>query len=277
MLVAPRHLRRRAALRRRHDHAGDLGARRRRGPRGRRRRLLAALRRADHGRDPGRAVPASSSTARTGSAGCSARSWCSGSSRSRLLGVVLDRRARRSCSARSIPRHARQLLRAQRLAGFVVLGAVFLVVTGGEALYADMGHFGRARSGWPGSRSCCRRCCSTTSARARCSCDRTATRAAAVLPAGAGVGAATRWSASPPRAAIIASQALISGAFSLTRQAIQLGYAPRLDIEHTSSREMGQIYVPQVNWVLMVATIADRRSASARRARWPRPTASPSR
>jgi KUP system potassium uptake protein len=57
-------------------------------------------------------------------------------------------------------------------------------------------------------------------------------------------------------AAIIASQALISGAFSLTRQAIQLGYAPRLDIEHTSSHEVGQVYVPQVNWALMLATIA---------------------
>ena len=56
-------------------------------------------------------------------------------------------------------------------------------------------------------------------------------------------------------AAIIASQALISGAFSLTQQAIQLGYVPRLDIEHTSSSAMGQIYVPQVNWALMVATI----------------------
>src|SRR5256714_8574731 len=56
-------------------------------------------------------------------------------------------------------------------------------------------------------------------------------------------------------AAIIASQASISGAFSLTQQALQLAYAPRLDIEHTSSHEMGQIYVPQVNWALMVSTI----------------------
>src|SRR6185436_17649624 len=56
-------------------------------------------------------------------------------------------------------------------------------------------------------------------------------------------------------AAIIASQALISGAFSLTRQAIQLGYAPRLTVEHTSSWEMGQIYVPQVNWFLAICTI----------------------
>ena len=57
-------------------------------------------------------------------------------------------------------------------------------------------------------------------------------------------------------AAIIASQALISGAFSLTQQAVQLGYSPRLDIDHTSSHHMGQIYVPQVNWALMVGTIA---------------------
>src|SRR5678815_641850 len=56
-------------------------------------------------------------------------------------------------------------------------------------------------------------------------------------------------------AAIIASQALISGAFSLTRQAIQLGYAPRLDVEHTSSHEMGQVYVPQVNAALALGTI----------------------
>ncbi len=56
-------------------------------------------------------------------------------------------------------------------------------------------------------------------------------------------------------AAIIASQALISGAFSLTRQAIQLGYAPRLDIQHTSSMAMGQVYVPQVNWFLAICTV----------------------
>ena len=75
-------------------------------------------------------------------------------------------------------------------------------------------------------------------------------------------------------AAIIASQALISGAFSLTRQAIQLGYAPRLDIAHTSSLEMGQVYVPQVNWGMAVATILHRPSASGRRASSRRPTAS---
>jgi KUP system potassium uptake protein len=152
------------------------------------------------------------------------------------------------------PIHAIRYFRAHGLPGFAVLGAVFLAVTGGEALYADMGHFGKRpiRIAW----------------------------FALVLPAlvlnyfGQGAlllidGAAAKqpffllvpsWALFPlvglaTLAAIIASQALISGAFSLTQQAIQLGYAPRLDIEHTSSHEMGQVYVPQVNWALMVATI----------------------
>ncbi len=152
------------------------------------------------------------------------------------------------------PRHAIWFFGENGFAGFAVLGAVFLVVTGGEALYADMGHFGRRpiRLAW----------------------------FALVLPAlllnYLGQGAlillnpdaarqpfflmAPSWALIPlvmiaTAAAVIASQALISGSFSLTRQAIQLGYAPRLDVEHTSAREMGQIYVPQVNWALMVATI----------------------
>ena len=135
-----------------------------------------------------------------------------------------------------------------------MLGAVFLVVTGGEALYADMGHFGKRpiRFAW----------------------------FTLVLPALLlnyfGQGAlllsnpaaaeqpffllAPGWALLPlvvlaTAAAIIASQALISGAFSLTQQAIQLGYCPRLDIDHTSHHEMGQVYVPQVNWALMVSTI----------------------
>jgi KUP system potassium uptake protein len=153
------------------------------------------------------------------------------------------------------PRHAVTFFRAHGWHGFAVLGAVFLVVTGGEALYADMGHFGRRpiRVAW----------------------------FALVLPALLlnyfGQGAlllinpkaaeqpffllAPEWALLPlvglaTAAAIIASQALISGAFSLTRQAIQLGYCPRLDIEHTSSHEIGQVYVPQVNWALMMSTIA---------------------
>jgi KUP system potassium uptake protein len=152
------------------------------------------------------------------------------------------------------PRRAVRFFVSNGLHGFAVLGAVFLAVTGGEALYADMGHFGRRpiRLAW----------------------------FALVLPALMlnyfGQGAlllvnpraasqpfylmAPSWALLPlvalaTMAAIIASQALISGAFSLTRQAIQLGYAPRLDIAHTSSREIGQVYVPQVNWFLAVSTI----------------------
>jgi len=152
------------------------------------------------------------------------------------------------------PVHAVRYFRAHGLPGIAVLGAVFLAVTGGEALYADMGHFGKKpiRLAW----------------------------FSLVLPAlvlnyfGQGAllllnGEAARqpffllapsWALFPlvalaTAAAIIASQALISGAFSLTQQAIQLGYAPRLDIEHTSSHEMGQVYVPQVNWALMISTI----------------------
>ena len=152
------------------------------------------------------------------------------------------------------PRHGFTYFRQHGLPGVAVLGAVFLAVTGGEAIYADMGHFGKTpiRIAW----------------------------FALVLPAlvlnylGQGAllltdAAAARlpffllapeWALFPlvaiaTAAAIIASQALISGAFSLTQQAIQLGYAPRLNIEHTSSHEIGQVYVPQVNFALMVSTV----------------------
>jgi KUP system potassium uptake protein len=139
--------------------------------------------------------------------------------------------------------------------GFLALGAVFLAVTGGEALYADMGHFGRGpiRLGW----------------------------FAVVLPAllfnYLGQGAlllhdptaiespfyrlAPSWFTLPlvvlaTAATVIASQALISGVFSLTMQAIQMGYLPRLRIFHTSSSSSGQIYLPAVNRALMIACIA---------------------
>ncbi len=138
--------------------------------------------------------------------------------------------------------------------GFFLLGAVFLAVTGSEALYADMGHFGRTaiRIGW----------------------------FSLVLPSlvlnyfgqGAHVlaepsaaenpfyGLAPGWTLYPmlvlaTMAAVIASQALISGVFSVTRQAMQLGYWPRLRVLHTSAHEEGQIYIPEMNYLLLVGCI----------------------
>jgi KUP system potassium uptake protein len=138
--------------------------------------------------------------------------------------------------------------------GFLVLGSVFLVVTGGEALYADMGHFGKRpiKLAW----------------------------FSMVLPGlvlnyfgqGALIIADARTAENPffhmapgwalyplvvlsTFAAVIASQALISGAFSLTMQAVQLGYTPRVEIAHTSASERGQIYIPSINWMLMICCI----------------------
>jgi KUP system potassium uptake protein len=153
------------------------------------------------------------------------------------------------------PRHGIALLLANPREGFVLLGSVVLAVTGAEALYADMGHFGRQpiRAAWlwlvfP-----------------------------ALLLNYFGQGAlllrfpaavdnpffhlAPGWALYPlvllaSMATIIASQAVISGAFSITRQAIQLGYLPRMEVRHTSAAEIGQVYVPTVNWVLLAAVIA---------------------
>jgi len=139
--------------------------------------------------------------------------------------------------------------------GFVVLGAVFLVVTGGEALYADLGHFGHRaiQHAWFGIALPCL-LLNYFGQGALLLKD----PAAAVNPF---YYLAPSWALYPlialaTAATIIASQAVISGAFSLTRQAVQLGYSPRLRIEHTSSREIGQIYVPTVNWALMLLTCA---------------------
>ncbi len=152
------------------------------------------------------------------------------------------------------PWHAALFFRNNGLFSLLVLGSVFLVVTGGEALYVDMGHFGKRpiRMTWFGL----------------------------VLPMLVlnyfGQGAhllqnpasvanpfyrmVPEWALYPmvvlaTAATVIASQGVISGAFSLTRQAIQLGYMPRLEIRHTSAAERGQIYVPSINWVLMAACI----------------------
>jgi KUP system potassium uptake protein len=152
------------------------------------------------------------------------------------------------------PWHGITFLVQNRLHGFIVLGAVFLVVTGAEALYADMGHFGKRpiRLTW----------------------------IVLVFPALVlnyfGQGAVLMlnpevshhpfyalvptWAMIPmvflaTVATIIASQAVITGSFSLTRQAIQLGYLPRLRVSHTSAAHIGQIYIAPVNWLLMICTI----------------------
>jgi KUP system potassium uptake protein len=152
------------------------------------------------------------------------------------------------------PIHAFRFFANNHLTGFLVLGSVFLVVTGGEALYADMGHFGirPIRIAW----------------------------FAFVLPSLLlnyfGQGAfllhtpkgvaepffmmAPKWAVVPlvilaTAASVIASQAVISGAYSITRQATQLGYLPRIRVRHTSAREMGQIYISSINWALMLAAI----------------------
>ncbi|MET0203731.1 MAG: potassium transporter Kup [Casimicrobiaceae bacterium] len=153
------------------------------------------------------------------------------------------------------PWYAYTFVAAHPAISFIAFGAVVLAVTGTEALYADMGHFGATpiRRAW----------------------------LLFVMPALVinyfGQGAlilndpatiknpfyllAPEWALIPllvlaTAAAIIASQAVISGAFSLTRAAIQMGYCPRLTIEHTSERAIGQIYVPFINWSLLAAVIA---------------------
>jgi KUP system potassium uptake protein len=138
---------------------------------------------------------------------------------------------------------------------FRTLGSVFLVVTGGEALYADMGHFGAKpiKLAW-----------FTVALPALLL--NYAGQAALLIrePAAAEnpfFRTAPDWALIPlvalaTIAASVASQAVISGAFSVTRQAVQLGYSPRVEINHTSAREIGQIYIPGLNWLLMLATIA---------------------
>src|ERR1700731_4584126 len=153
------------------------------------------------------------------------------------------------------PSHAIRLLTQHQIGALAVLAGVFLTVTGGEALYADMGHFGKSpiRLGW----------------------------ICIVMPAlvlnyfGQGAllienpGAisnpfylmAPAWSLWPlvmiaTAGTVIASQAVISGVFSVTPQAVSLGLLPRLRVQHSSAEHAGQIYVPTMNWILMVAALA---------------------
>jgi len=153
------------------------------------------------------------------------------------------------------PRYAIDFMSASGRAGFLVLGGVFLCITGGEALYADMGHFGSGpiRRSWYG----------IVLPSLLLS---YAGQTAFLLDKGTVAGnpffqIAPSWSIYPlvvlaTIATIIASQAIITGSFSMTRQAMQLGWLPGVAIRQTSDRIYGQIYIPVVNWLLMVATIA---------------------
>jgi KUP system potassium uptake protein len=152
------------------------------------------------------------------------------------------------------PLHALGFLTAHGYASFVVLGSVLLALTGAEALYADMGHFGKRaiRVAWFGL------------------------VAPALVLNYFGQGALLiadpkaidnpfylafpGWALYPmvalaTAATVIASQATISGAYSMTQQAIQLGYLPRMSVQHTSSQAAGQIYIPIVNWILLGAVL----------------------
>ncbi len=148
--------------------------------------------------------------------------------------------------------------------GFLILGSVVLVLTGAEALYADMGHFGRRpiRVTWFAVVLPC--LLLNYFGQSALLLDRPA---AATNPFFSLVPA---WGLYPmvgvaTAAAIVASQALISGAFSLTRQAVQLGYSPRVTIVHTSTSEEGQIFIPEVNnalWIGCMALVAGFKSSS---------------
>ncbi|EIB6894362.1 potassium uptake protein [Acinetobacter baumannii 144107] len=152
------------------------------------------------------------------------------------------------------PHWAIQFIYHHPIMTFFVMGAVVLTVTGGEALYADMGHFGPVpiRLAW----FCVVLPCLVLNY---------AGQGALLLRDPAAIEnpfylLVPQWALYPmiimaTMATVIASQAVISGVFSLARQAIQLGYLPRLSIKHTSESEEGQIYVPFLNWLLLIAII----------------------
>ena len=168
-----------------------------------------------------------------------------------IRGILLDPGILRAVN----PAEGLRFFAQHRGHGFLVLGGVVLVITGAEALYADMGHFGKRpiRVVWfavvmPGL------VLNYLGQGAMLLHDPGAARNPFYL-------LAPEWALYPmiavaTAAAIVASQALISGAFSLTQQAVQLGYSPRVTIRHTSYTEIGQIYIPEVNWAVGVATIA---------------------
>jgi KUP system potassium uptake protein len=171
-----------------------------------------------------------------------------------VLGITNIARAPQVLAALG-PGHAIEYLATHGSLGFLSLGAVVLAVTGAEALYADMGHFGKlpVRLAW----------------------------SALVFPALVlnyfGQGAlllgdpkaienpfyllAPSWALYPlvvlsTLATVIASQAVISGAYSITQQAMQLGYSPRMELQHTSGEQMGQVYLQGINWTLFIGVVA---------------------
>ncbi|AKF06547.1 potassium transporter Kup [Sandaracinus amylolyticus] len=153
------------------------------------------------------------------------------------------------------PHHAVSYFVRNGLEGFWILGSVVLCITGGEALYADLGHFGRTpiRNAWfsvvmPGL-------ILNYFGQGAMLLEHPE-RAEDSFYGLVGDGFRIPLVLLATLATVIASQALISGTFSLTRQAIQLGYLPRLEVRHTSSETEGQIYVPEMNRLLMVACIA---------------------
>jgi len=153
------------------------------------------------------------------------------------------------------PLYGVRLLASNGYGGFLVLGGIFLCVTGAEALYADMGHFGKRpiRFAWSGIVFPCL----VLNYAGQC----------AIALNGASISDNIFYRLCPQPlliplvllatvATIIASQSIVTGAFSMTRQAIQLGWLPRLHIKQTSEKGYGQIYVGVVNWLLMIVTIA---------------------
>ncbi|MBX7192533.1 MAG: potassium transporter Kup [Sandaracinaceae bacterium] len=154
------------------------------------------------------------------------------------------------------PVHAVQFFAANHWTGFFVLGSVVLCITGGEALYADMGHFGRRPISFAWGLVFPALTLNYFGQGALLLEDPDMHEDSFFALTGSGGVLRVFVVLLATAATVIASQALISGAFSLTRQAIQLGYLPRLEIRHTSSDAEGQIYVPEVNWLLMLACLA---------------------